>query len=67
MNRWRSVQLAGLSLGTIALALLASLTWTVPLGSAYVQSAAWISTVFLFASLTLFAMKLASAVSLRPS
>jgi hypothetical protein len=67
MNRWRSVQLAGLSLGTIALALLASLTWTVPLGSAYVQSAAWIATVFLFASLTLFAIKLARAVSLRPS
>jgi hypothetical protein len=46
---------------------LASLTWTVPLGSAYVQSAAWIATVFLFASLTLFAIKLARAVSLRPS
>ena len=67
MNRWRPVQLAGLSLGTIALSILASLTWSVPLGSAYVQSAAWISTGLLLASLTLFAVKLARAVSLQPS
>jgi len=38
MNRWRAVQLTGLSLGTIALSVLASLTWTVPLGSPYVQA-----------------------------
>ena len=67
MNRWRMVQLAGLSLGTLALSVLASLTWSVPLGSAYVQSAAWIAIGLLFASLTLFAVKLARAVSLQPS
>ena len=67
MNRWRTVQLAGLSLGTIALSILASLTWTVPLSSAYVQSAAWSATGLLLTSLTLFAAKLARAVSLQPS
>jgi hypothetical protein len=67
MNRWRTVQLAGLSLGTIALPVLAALTWIVPLGSAYVQSAAWLATGLLFASLTLFAVKLARAVALQPS
>ena len=67
MNRWRTVQLAGLSLGTIALPVLAALTWIVPLGSAYVQSAAWFATGLLFASLTLFAVKLARAVALQPS
>jgi hypothetical protein len=67
MNRWRIVQLAGLSLGTLALSVLASLTWSMPLGSAYVQSAAWLATGLLFASVTLFAVKLARAVSLQPS
>jgi hypothetical protein len=67
MNRWRTVQLAGLSLGTIALSVLASLTWSVPLGSPYVQSSVWIAAGLLLASLTLFAAKLAWAVGLRPS
>ena len=67
MNRWRTVQLAGLSLGTIVLSVLASLTWSVPLGSPYVQSSVWIAAGLLLASLTLFAAKLAWAVGLRPS
>jgi hypothetical protein len=67
MNRWRTVQLAGLSLGTIALSVLASLTWSVPLGSPYVQSSVWIASGLLLASLTLFAAKLAWALGLRPS
>jgi hypothetical protein len=67
MNRWRTVQLAGLSLGTIALSVLASLTWSVPLGSPYVQTSVWIAAGLLLASLTLFAAKLAWAVGLRPS
>jgi hypothetical protein len=67
MNRWRTVQLAGLSLGTIALSVLASLTWSVPLGSPYVQTSVWIAAGLLLASLTLFAAKLAWAVGFRPS
>jgi len=67
MNRWRAVQLTGLSLGTIALSVLASLTWTVPLGSPYVQTSVWVAAGLLLASLALFAAKLAWAVGLRPS
>ena len=67
MNRWRAVQLTGLSLGTIALSVLASLTWTVPLGSPYVQTSVWVAARLLLASLVLFAAKLAWAVGLRPS
>ena len=67
MNRWRAVQLTGLSLGTMALSVLASLTWTVPLGSPYVQTSVWVAAALLVASLALFAAKLASAVGLRPS
>jgi hypothetical protein len=67
MNRWRAVQLTGLSLGTIALSVLASLTWTVPLGSPYVQTSVWVAAALLLASLVLFAAKLAWAVGLRPS
>jgi len=67
MDRWRGVQLTGMSLGTMALCLLASLTWSIPLASAYVQGAAWIASGLLVISLTLFAAKLAWAVGLRPS
>jgi hypothetical protein len=67
MNRWRTVQLAGLSLGTMALCVLAALTWSVPLGSTYVQSSVWIAVGLLLASLALFAAKLTWAVGLRPS
>jgi hypothetical protein len=67
MNRWRTVQLAGLSLGTVALSVLASLTWSLPLGSPYVQISVWIAAGLLLASFTLFAAKLAWAVGLRPS
>ena len=67
MNRWRTVQLAGLSLGTMALSVLAALTWSMPLGSLYVQITVWVAAGLLLASLTLFTAKLAWAVGLRPS
>jgi hypothetical protein len=67
MNRWRTVQLAGMSLGTMSLAILAALIWSLPLGSSYVQITVWIGTGLLTLSLTLFAIKLTWAVGLRPS
>ncbi len=67
MNRWRTVQLAGMSLGTMSLAVLAALTWSVPLGSSYVQITVWIGSGLLILSLTLFAVKLTWIVGLRPS
>ena len=67
MNRWRTAQLAGMSLGTMALAVLAALTWSVPLGSSSVQITVWIAAGLLILSLTLFAVKLTWAVGFRPS
>jgi hypothetical protein len=67
MNRWRTAQLAGMSLGTMALAVLAALTWSVPLGSSSVQVTVWIAAGLLILSLTLFAVKLTWAVGFRPS
>jgi len=58
MDRWRAVQLSGLSLGTMGLAVLASLTWNVPLSSVYIGSAMWISFGLLLSSLLLFSVKL---------
>ncbi|HTL62474.1 MAG TPA: hypothetical protein VL261_12570 [Nitrospira sp.] len=67
MNRWRAFQLIGMSLGTMALCVLASLTWNLPLSSSYVQGTVWIATGLMVSSLTLFAAKLAWVVGLRPS
>jgi hypothetical protein len=67
MNRWRTVQLAGLSLGTMALSVLASLIWSLPLGSPFVQSTVWVAAGLLAVSLAVFTAKLAWAVGLRPS
>jgi hypothetical protein len=67
MNRWRTAQLAGMSLGTMALAVLAALTWSVPLGSSSVQVTVWIAAGLLILSLTLFAVKLTWAVGFRPT
>jgi len=62
MNRWRTVQLGALSLGTMGLAVLAALTWSLPLSSPYVLSAVWVSAGFLLIGLALFSAKLAWAV-----
>jgi hypothetical protein len=67
MNRWRTVQLGGLSLGTMAMSALAALTWGMPLGAVYVQTTVWVAASLLLASLMLFTAKLAWAVGLRPS
>jgi hypothetical protein len=56
-----------MSLGTMALCVLASLTWNLPLSSSYVQGTVWIATGLMVSSLTLFAAKLAWVVGLRPS
>jgi len=67
MNRWRAVQLTGLSLGTMGLGLLAALTWNFPLDSRYIQIATWSTVGLLLSSLTLFTAKLAWAWGIRPS
>jgi len=67
MNRWRIVQVASLSMGTIGLGLVASLTWTAPLGSVAVQAAVWLTFILFLISLTLFSVKLAWAFGSPPT
>ncbi|MBA5865175.1 MAG: hypothetical protein GDA67_00595 [Nitrospira sp. CR1.3] len=62
VDRWRTVQVGGLSLGTMGLALIATLTWTMPLGSNAVHAATWGTFVLFIIALALFAAKLAWAL-----
>lgn len=66
MNRWGSVQIATLSLGTMGLGIVATLTWNVPLGSIYVQSGMWACLILLLTSYVLFSIKLSAIVAKQP-
>jgi len=66
VNRWRTLQVASLSMGTMGLALLASLTWNVPLSSPYIQSAMWASCGLLLTGLTVFSVKLVTVLWADP-
>lgn len=67
MDRWRAVQLIGLSLGTMGFGLLAALTWNFPLSSLSIQIASWVTVGLLLGSLTIFTAKLAWAFGVSPS
>ena len=67
MDRWRSVQLTGLSLGTMSFGVLAAMTWNFPLSSLPIQIATWVTVGLLLSSLTLFTAKLAWAFGVQPS
>jgi hypothetical protein len=67
MDRWRAVQLTGLSLGTMGFGVLAAMTWNFPLSSLSIQVATWVTVGLLLSSLTLFAAKLAWALGISPS
>jgi hypothetical protein len=66
INRWRAVQITTLSLGTMGLAILAALTWNVPLSSIYIQTAMWASLALLLTSFVLFSIKLTTIVATQP-
>jgi hypothetical protein len=66
MDRWRTVQIGGLSLGTMGLGLLASLTWNVPLSSIYIRVATWTCFSLLLSSLILFSVKLSAVLGKQP-
>jgi len=66
MDRWRAIQIGGLSLGTMGLGLLASLTWNVPLNSLPARAATWACFGLLLGSLVLFSVKLATALTHHP-
>ena len=67
MDLWRSVQLTGLSLGTMSFGILAAMTWNFPLSSFPIQIATWVTVALLLGSLTLFTAKLAWAFGVRPT
>jgi len=66
MDRWRAIQIGGISLGTMGLGLLASLTWNVPLNSLPAHATTWICFGLLLGSLFLFSVKLATVLTTRP-
>lgn len=66
MNRWRAVQVTGLSLGTMGFGLLATMTWNFPLSSLYIQISTWVTVCLLLGSMTIFAAKLAWALGVSP-
>ena len=66
MNWGRTVQLAGLSLGTMGFGALAAMTWNFPLSSLSIQIATWVTVGLLLGSVTLFTAKLAWAFGVRP-
>jgi hypothetical protein len=67
MDRWRAVQLIGLSLGTMGFGLLAAMTWNFPLSALSIQIATWVTACLLLGSLTVFTAKLAWAFGVTPS
>lgn len=67
MDRWRAVQLTGLSFGTMGFGVLAAMTWNFPLSSFSIQIATWATVGLLLVSLTIFAAKLAWALGASPS
>lgn len=66
MDRWRAVQLTGLSFGTMGFGVLASMTWNFPLSSLSIQIATWVTVGLLLGSLTIFTAKLAWALGIPP-
>lgn len=67
MNRWRGLQLAGLSFGTMALATAGVLTWSTPLGALPVRIATWSAAGLLLGGLTIVAAKLVQVAGSRPT
>jgi hypothetical protein len=66
MNKWRMVQFLTLACGTLGLSVLASLTWTMPMGSSAIKAVAWTSVALLLVSLALFCAKVAQLFAYRP-
>jgi len=58
IGRWSAVQLWTLSVGTMSLALVASLVWQYPLNSMPVKAAAWTGSLMLLTGLVLFTTKI---------
>ncbi|MDK2743358.1 MAG: hypothetical protein NDI90_10610 [Nitrospira sp. BO4] len=66
MDRWRTVQIAALSLGTMGLGILAALAWNVPLSSIYIRVAIWSCLGLILTSFVIFSAKLTAVVAKQP-
>jgi hypothetical protein len=67
MNRWRAVELTGMSLGTMSFGALATMTWNFPISSLSIQIATWVTVGLFLSSLTVIAAKLAWVLGMSPS
>ncbi len=65
-ERWGNFQVMTLSLGSLGIAVLASLVWQYPLSSFPVRLATWVSISLLVASLAVFSIKVGVLLSARP-
>ena len=65
-ERWRIVQVATLTLGTIGLTLVAALVWQYSLGSTVVQIVCWTTAALLFTGVGLFGAKVGLLLVQRP-
>ena len=66
LDRGRTIQITTLCVGTMGLAILAALTWNVPITSRSIQISTWTCFGLLLTSLTLFSIKLAAVWSKQP-
>ncbi len=66
-GRLGALQVGTLTLGTLGLAVIASLVWQFPLGSTPVKTATWTTIILLFISLFMFSVKVGALLSRRPS
>lgn len=65
-ERWRIVQVATLTLGTLGLAVVAALVWQYSLSSTIVQIASWTTAALLFIGVGLFGAKIGLLLVQRP-
>ena len=66
MNRWRTIQISTLCMGTMGLGILAALTWNVPLTSISIRVVTWTCFGLLLTSVVLFSVKLTAVLSKQP-
>lgn len=67
VEQWRSLQVTTLTMGTLGIALVATLLWQFPLYSPEVKYTTWGTMGFLFLSFILFSVKIGVLWSKRPS
>jgi len=66
MDRWRTVQIATLCLGTMGLGILAALAWNVPLTSIYIRTGLWTCLGLILTSFVIFSVKLTAVAAKQP-